>query len=72
MAQLTVKDLFVRCQEQIAHGNGDKHIVISDDNEGNGYHGLTYGFTEIEAGEEEEYPIYDSQFKKAEDIIILG
>lgn len=47
MKQLTVNDLYKHCQEQIKKGNGDKLIVISDDNEGNGFHGLFYDFTEI-------------------------
>lgn len=37
---LTVKQLFECCKKQIALGNGDKHILISDDDEGNGYHTL--------------------------------
>lgn len=42
---ITVKQLLKACEEQIALGNGDKHILISDDDEGNGYHTLFYLFT---------------------------
>ena len=42
----TIKDLLKACQEQIAKGNGDKVIVLSDDDEGNGYHEMYYLFTE--------------------------
>lgn len=43
---LTVKELAALCMEQIKKGNGDKHIIISDDDEGNGYHTLFYSFTD--------------------------
>ena len=33
----TVKDLLKACQEQVDKGNGDKGILISRDDEGNGY-----------------------------------
>lgn len=66
---MTVKDLYNLCKLQIEkYGNGDKNIVISDDNEGNGYHGLFYGFTDIEDG----FDIYDSQTNSPDDTIILG
>lgn len=44
--QLTVKELLRQCEIQVKKGNGDKVIIISDDNEGNGFHGLFYDFTE--------------------------
>ena len=46
----TVKDLLKACQEQIALGNGDKKIVLSNDDEGNGFHEMYYLFTEDVAG----------------------
>lgn len=45
MGQLTINDLYKLITKEMAKGNGNKKIVISDDNEGNGYHGLFYGFT---------------------------
>lgn len=42
----TIKDLFEACKEQIEAGNGDKQILISRDDEGNGYHRLNYLFVE--------------------------
>ena len=44
--QLTVKDLLEFCQKQVEIGNADKKIVVANDNEANGYHGLFYEFTE--------------------------
>lgn len=43
---LTVKQLLKECQEQVSKGNGDKYIIISSDDEGNGFHTLFYGFTD--------------------------
>lgn len=68
--QMTVNDLFELCKEAIRKGHGNKNIVLSDDNEGNGYHGMFYGFTEITEGFEDE--IYDSVTNSARDTIILG
>ena len=68
--QMTVNDLFELCKEAIRKGHGNKNIVLSDDNEGNGYHGMFYGFTEVTEGFEDE--IYDSVTTSASDTIILG
>lgn len=79
-SQMTVKKLLKLCQEEVKKGNGDKFIVVADDNEGNGYHGMFYGFTdaiELEAdlkdfGDSVENQIYDSCYTNPEEIIILG
>lgn len=42
---LTVKDLLDYCMQEVADGNGDKVVYISNDDEGNGFHGLYYAFT---------------------------
>lgn len=41
---ITVEELHGLVKEQIAKGNGDKSILISTDDEGNGFHTLFYGF----------------------------
>ena len=69
MEQMTVKALMEFCKKEIEAGNGDKIIVISDDNEGNGYHGLFYAFTP--ADDFVDY-IYDSQSRDPNKIIVLG
>ena len=43
---MTVENLLAICQEQVAKGNGKKVIYLSDDDEGNGYHEMFYGFSE--------------------------
>lgn len=45
MNGITVKTLKKLVDEQIKLGNGDKEVLISCDDEGNGYHTLFYGFT---------------------------
>lgn len=45
MNGITVKTLKKLVDEQIKHGNGDKIVLLSCDDEGNGYHTLFYGFT---------------------------
>ena len=78
--QMTVRKLLELCKEEIKKGNGDKFIVVADDNEGNGYHGMFYGFTsaydldrELKTfGDSVENQIYDSCYTNPEEIIILG
>lgn len=41
---MTVKELYACCANQIEKGNGDLPILISNDDEGNGYHELYYEF----------------------------
>ena len=43
---ITVKELLKACQEQVDKGNGDKGILLSRDDEGNGYHSCWYLFSE--------------------------
>ena len=47
---ITVRDLRKFCEKQILKGNGDKHILISDDDEGNGFHTLFHGFIDSDLG----------------------
>lgn len=70
MIQITVDELFELCIQAINEGHGKKNIVISDDNEGNGYHGMFYGFSEVDEYTEEL--IYDSRTNSKDNTIILG
>ncbi len=70
MKPITVKILKDLCQEQIKKGNGEKVIMISEDEEGNGYHYLWYQFSSVcEAGADW---CIDENIAKEEDTIILG
>lgn len=42
---LTVRQLLKHCQDEIKKGRGDYTIMLSDDDEGNGYHYCWYSFT---------------------------
>ena len=42
---MTVKQLLKFCEEEIKAGHGDCSIMLSDDDEGNGYHYCWYSFT---------------------------
>lgn len=42
---ITIKQLYEECARQIKAGRGDRHVLISQDDEGNGYHELFYGFS---------------------------
>jgi hypothetical protein len=70
--QLTITQLKKLCDNEIKKGDGNRMIVISDDNEGNGYHGLFFGFTTIATDEKDFFPISDSVSEDINKIIILG
>lgn len=59
MKALTVKQLYSLCQDQIRKGRGDYKIMISDDDEGNGYHYLWYAFQTVKEYEE---PLNDGEY----------
>ena len=66
---LTVKELAKLCQDEIKKGHGDYSIMLSDDDEGNGYHYLWYSFSTVE-----EAMCYDCNEEVApkDKTIILG
>lgn len=82
MKPLTIKELKRQCEIQILQGNGDKVIMISQDDEGNSYHYLWYAFCPIEEYEKEveyqgqkyqfDFEYADESVAKKEDTIILG
>lgn len=74
MKQKTVRDLYEACKKQIEAGNGDKHLVVSGDNEGNSYHGMFYLLTPITEEDKDDYRelICDNNERNLENIIIVG
>lgn len=46
MKAITVEQLMKLCQMEIAKGNGKKKILLSDDDEGNGFHECFFTFTD--------------------------
>lgn len=72
---ITIKDLKELCELHILLGNGDKKIMISADDEGNGYHELFYGFTsvnEVFAGKFSPSAPYGVDETNIDQYIILG
>lgn len=53
---LTVAALKKMCDYQIKQGNGNKKILISNDDEGNGFHELFYAFQEVDKIFDGKYP----------------
>ena len=76
MKMRTINDLAKLVDAEIKKGNGEKMIMLSDDDEGNGYHGLYYAFTPTEkVFDDSPYsPSLPYGVKKEElkDYIILG
>ena len=68
---LTIKDLYKECKYQINKGNGDKVIMISDDDEGNGYHYCWYLFSTPDELMLDDYIINEKVAEK-DNTIILG
>lgn len=71
MKPLTINDLKRECEKQIKLGNGNKVIMLSDDDEGNGFHYCWYTFCKTDEQMLEEYMI-DKSIAELEDTIILG
>ena len=75
MGQTTLKDLQKHINKILLEHPElrDRKVVISNDNEGNGFHGLFYGITwehdDVSAYVED---IYDSQETDPDKIVILG
>ena len=45
---LTVEQLLEQCRKAVDEGNGKKYVLISDDEEGNGYHECYFGIEQAE------------------------
>lgn len=70
MKPITVKELYELCKDQIIRGNGSKVIMISQDDEGNGYHYLWYAFSSVSDNYAEDY--INENISKEGNTIILG
>lgn len=70
---LTVKELAKLCQDEIKKGHGDYSIMLSDDDEGNGYHYCWYSFSmaeELMSAEDEEFCLDEDIAPKSKTIIL--
>jgi len=75
MGQTTLRDLQKHINKLLKEHPElkDRKVVISNDNEGNGFHGMFYGVTyeydDVKAYKDE---IYDSQTTNPNEIVLLG
>lgn len=71
---ITIMQLYAKCMEQIRLGNADRHVMLSNDDEGNGYHELFFGFTPTEKCVSDDYLLpYGVTMQEAEkEYIVLG
>ena len=72
MDQITVKELMMDLIELYNKGYGDKKIVISDDNEGNGYHGCFFGATHEGVASVINGLLNDSAETDPNNIVVIG
>ena len=74
MKAITVRDLAVKCTKLIQIGHGDKKILLTNDDEWNGYHELFGGFftdmdDALSGGQSTPYGVTPDNIK---DYVILG
>ena len=75
MVYKTVNELLELCKQEVENGNGDRKILLSNDDEGNGYHALYYDFTpaeEIFVDDDGEYDEDDLPYGMKYDIKVKG
>ena len=74
MKQMTVKELAHELNKLIYVGQGNKKILLADDNEGNGFHGCYYGVTSDAELIKEliDGMFYDSEETDFDNLIIIG
>ena len=74
MRQMKLKDFFLQCKKLMNKGLGDKTLIVSNDNEGNGYHGMFYTLTDVTEEDAKYYEglVYDSIEEDLTNCIIVG
>ena len=68
---VTVNMLLKYCKEQVKKGNGDKVVLISSDDEGNGFHTLFYEFTDDKESLEALSELFHDG-NNPDEVVILG
>lgn len=72
---MTIEQLYKECAKQIKNGNGNKTILISTDDEGNGFHVLFYTFSDAEEIFDGSFPPrlpYDVEKEELKNYVTLG
>lgn len=72
--QIKLKDLYEESKKLMEAGHGEKSLVLSDDNEGNGYHGMFYTLTVITPENADDFigMIGDNNEPDIHNIIVVG
>lgn len=69
---ITVNELLKSCQEQVAKGNGDKYVLITDDDEMNGVHTAFYTLTDDHNLLTEAIEIEHDHSHTVDEVVLLG
>ncbi len=74
MDQIKLKELYQECKKLMEQGHGEKSLVVSDDNEGNGYHGMFFTLTVITPENVDDFSglIGDNAEPNIHNIIVVG
>ena len=78
MEGITIEKLVPILMGEIAKGNGKKKVMLSNDDEGNGYHEMFFGVTDIDGNmasmlEAMPYMLpYGVNVENVSDYVILG
>lgn len=72
MKQATLKKLKKAVDKLIEEGYGDYNLILSDDNEGNGYHGMFYLLTPVEEKDIDETLEMTNDNNASNKLIIVG
>lgn len=67
---MKLKDLYEACKKQMAKGNGEKTLVVANDNEGNEYRGMF--FTISPCDESYRNLIIDSHEYEPSNLLVVG
>lgn len=72
MRQLTLNELKEEVDKLVRKGYGDRYLIASDDNEGNGYHGMFYAVTPGEEALTGDEFINDTNFEDPYELVVVG
>ena len=74
MKQIKLKDLYRDCALLMEKGHGEKSLVVSNDNEGNGYHGMFFTLTPITNENVDDFVgmIDDNNEPNIHNMIVIG
>lgn len=74
MAQVTLNELFHACAQMVKLGFGERKLIVPNDNEGNGYHGIYCLLTPITEDNKlaVDYMLDDSEETNPMKLMVVG